>query len=119
MLAQHFTPHGFAVAAVAVRSSSQATFPAQVHDGKAAVRWLRAHALRYHLDPGRFAVMGNSSGGWLASMLGVTGGVASLEGDLGRAAGPAGSRPSSTCTAPPTSCRWTSTCCPAAAPSST
>jgi acetyl esterase/lipase len=83
VLAQHFTPHGFAVAAVAVRSSSQATFPAQVHDGKAAVRWLRAHARRYHLDPGRFAAMGNSSGGWLASMLGVTGSVGSLEGDLG------------------------------------
>jgi acetyl esterase/lipase len=83
VLAEHFTPHGFAVAAVAVRSSTQATFPAQVHDGKAAVRWLRAHARRYHLDPGRFAAMGNSSGGWLAAMLGVTGRVASLEGDLG------------------------------------
>jgi alpha/beta hydrolase fold len=113
VLAQHFTPHGFAVAAVAVRSSSQATFPAQVHDGKAAVRWLRAHARRYHLDPGRFAAMGNSSGGWLAAMLGVTGGVARLEGDLGprgwsgtvARANPAtyASRddpPSSSCTAP-------------------
>jgi acetyl esterase/lipase len=83
VLAEHLAPHGFAVAAVAVRSSTQATFPAQVHDGKAAVRWLRAHARRYHLDPGRFAAMGNSSGGWLAAMLGVTGGVAGLEGDLG------------------------------------
>jgi len=91
------SPHGFAVAAVAVRSSSQATFPAQVHDGKAAVRWLRAHARRYHLDPGRFAAMGNSSGGWLAAMLGDTGGVARLEGDLG----PRGCGPVRTFTGPP------------------
>jgi acetyl esterase/lipase len=74
---------GFAVAAVAVRSSGQARFPAQVHDGKAAVRWLRANAARYGLDADRIAVMGNSSGGWLASMLGATAGVVALEGDLG------------------------------------
>jgi hypothetical protein len=49
VLAQRFAPHGFAVAAVAVRSSSQATFPAQVHDGKAAGHLGRAGAPS---DPG-------------------------------------------------------------------
>lgn len=82
-LAEQLAPHGYAVAAIAVRSSTQAAFPAQVNDGKAAIRWLRQHARRYRLDPRRFAAMGNSSGGWLAAMLGVTGGVRALEGTLG------------------------------------
>lgn len=82
-IAQALAPHGYAVAAVAVRSSSQAVFPAQVNDAKAAVRWLRANAAEYRLDPGRFAAMGNSSGGWVAAMLGVTGNDLGLEGSVG------------------------------------
>ncbi|WP_406690979.1 alpha/beta hydrolase [Saccharopolyspora sp. ID03-671] len=82
-VARALCARGYAVAAVAVRSSTQGRFPAQVHDGKAAVRWLRAHATRYGLDGARIAVMGNSSGGWLASMLGATAGVVGMEGDLG------------------------------------
>lgn len=74
---------GFAVAGVSVRSSTQAVFPAQVHDIKAAIRWLRAHAVDYQLDPNRFAMMGTSSGGWLTEMATLTGGVASLEGTVG------------------------------------
>jgi acetyl esterase/lipase len=81
--AEELTALGFAVAGVSVRSSSQARFPAQLFDGKAAVRWLREHAHRYHLDPRRFAIMGNSSGGWLASIVGTTGGVRELRGDVG------------------------------------
>ena len=46
-----------------VRSSDQAKFPAQVHDVKAAIRWLRAQAGQYNLDKDRFATMGTSSGG--------------------------------------------------------
>ena len=49
-----------------------AALPA-VQDGKAAVRFLRANGGKYHLDPGKFAVWGNSAGGYLAAMLGVTG----------------------------------------------
>jgi acetyl esterase/lipase len=82
-IADRFTPLGYAVAGVSVRSSSQATFPAQLYDGKAAVRWLREHARRYNLDPHRFAIIGNSSGGWLAAIVGTTGGVRSLRGDVG------------------------------------
>ena len=52
-------------------------------DVKAAIRYLRANAAQYNLDPTRFASMGDSSGGWVASMAALTGGVADLEGNLG------------------------------------
>ena len=81
--AQALCAHGYAVAAVAIRSSFQAQFPAQLHDAKAAVRWLRANAETYNLDAGRIAAMGNSSGGWTATMLGVTSDVPSTEGSVG------------------------------------
>jgi len=82
-LAGILNPKGFAVAGVAIRSSANARFPAQLYDMKAAIRWLRAHAGRYRIDPRRFAVMGESSGGWTAAIAGVTGGARSLEGDVG------------------------------------
>ena len=74
---------GYAVAAIEYRMSSEARFPAQIEDCKAAVRWLRANAAKYGLDPSRLAAWGESSGGHLASMLGVTGGVKDLEGSSG------------------------------------
>jgi acetyl esterase/lipase len=58
-------------------------FPAQLFDVKAAVRWLRANAATYSLDPERIAAWGGSAGAHLASLLGTTGGVADLEGDIG------------------------------------
>lgn len=82
-LAQIFTPHGYAVAGVDIRSSSQVTFPGQVSDIKAAIRFLRTNAERYHLDPGHFGAAGDSSGGWAAVMAAVTGDVPALEGDIG------------------------------------
>lgn len=82
-LAVEWVPQGYAVVGLNVRSSSQANFPAQVHDVKAAIRFLRAHAADFGLDPDRFATMGNSSGGWVATMAALTSGVAELEGDLG------------------------------------
>jgi acetyl esterase/lipase len=75
MVAAQFNPAGFAVAGVSVRSSTNAQFPAQVHDINAAVRFLRKHARRYGLDPRRIGVMGDSSGGWTATMAGLTGDV--------------------------------------------
>lgn len=63
---------GYAVAAANYRLSWEAIFPAQVHDVKAAVRWIRANARRYHLDPDRIAAWGGSAGGYLASMLGTS-----------------------------------------------
>jgi acetyl esterase/lipase len=82
-LAPHFNAEGFAVAGVSIRASTNEPFPAQVHDIKAAVRWLRANAGDHGIDPERIAVLGNSSGGWAATMAGVTGNVPELEGDRG------------------------------------
>lgn len=67
---------GFAVASVEYRFSNVATWPAQIQDVRGAVRWLRAHAAQYGLDPDRFAAWGESAGGQLVSMLGTAGGVA-------------------------------------------
>jgi acetyl esterase/lipase len=84
-LAPWFTGAGFAVAGVCTRSSGQARFPAQVHDVNAAIRWLRAHAGGHGLDPDRFAIMGDSSGGWTAAMAGLAGDR--LEGAVGETSG--------------------------------
>ncbi len=75
--------HGFAVVAFNYRLSQIAKFPAQIHDCKAAVRWVRAHARQYGLRSDRIAAWGASAGGHLAALLGASGGVADLEGDLG------------------------------------
>jgi acetyl esterase/lipase len=64
---------GYAVASVNYRYSSDAIFPAQVEDCKAAVRWLRANAKKYGYDSERFGVRGSSAGGYLVTMLGTTG----------------------------------------------
>ena len=72
--------HGFAVASVEYRLSQEAKFPAQIEDCKAALRWLRANADMYHLDPDHVGVWGSSAGGHLVAMLGATGGVTELDG---------------------------------------
>jgi len=58
-------------------------FPAQIHDAKAAIRWLRANADAYHLDPDRIGVTGRSAGGHLSLLLGLTDAASDLEGDGG------------------------------------
>ncbi len=63
----------FAVASINYRYSTDAPFPAQVNDCKAAIRYLRANAAKYRLDPNRFGVWGSSAGGYLAAMIGTTG----------------------------------------------
>lgn len=70
---------GYAVASLNYRLSQHARFPAQIEDCKTAVRWLRAHAADYRLDPDRFGAWGASAGGHLAALLGVTGGVTEFE----------------------------------------
>ena len=58
-------------------------FPAQIHDAKAAVRWLRANAGKYHIDPNRIGVTGGSAGGHLSLLVGLTDAKSNLEGDSG------------------------------------
>jgi acetyl esterase/lipase len=77
------TAFGYAVASIDYRLSQQATFPAQIQDCKAAVRWLRAHARRYDLDGAHIGFRGASAGGHLVALLGTSGGVKELEGDEG------------------------------------
>jgi len=69
---------------VGYRLSSEAKWPAQIADCKAAIRWLRAHEKQYGLDTERIAVWGSSAGGHLVAMLGVTGDVKLLEGRVGK-----------------------------------
>ena len=65
--------HGFAMASIEARLRSEAVAPAAIRDCKAAVRWLRANAAKYRIDPDQIGVVGFSAGGHRASMLGVTG----------------------------------------------
>ena len=74
---------GYALASIEYRLSQEAIFPAQMYDLKGAIRWLRAHADQYGLDPDHFGAWGHSAGGHLVAMLGTTGGVKELEGDEG------------------------------------
>ncbi|MBI4624978.1 MAG: alpha/beta hydrolase [Verrucomicrobia bacterium] len=70
-----YTKEGYAVASVNYRLGGDAIFPAQIADCKAAIRWLRAHAHHYDLDPNRFGIWGRSAGGHLVALLGTSGGV--------------------------------------------
>ena len=75
--------HGFAIASVNYRLSPVAKFPAQIHDIKAAIRWLRAHAEEYGYGETYFSIAGASAGGHLAALVGVTNGHVELEGEVG------------------------------------
>jgi acetyl esterase/lipase len=74
-LGEGFVQKGFAVASVGYRLSDEAIFPAQIEDCKAAVRWLRANADKYNLDPDHFGAWGSSAGGHLVALLGTTGDI--------------------------------------------
>ena len=74
---------GFVAVTASYRFAPKYQFPAAVYDVKAAVRWLRANAARYQIDPQRIGVTGDSAGGHLAQFLGVTGGILRFEGDEG------------------------------------
>ncbi|MGO4804782.1 alpha/beta hydrolase fold domain-containing protein [Arthrobacter sp. 2MCAF15] len=69
---EKLTDAGFVVASADYRLSHEAVFPAQLHDAKAAVRWLRNHAADYNVDPARIYAWGDSAGGHLASLVGLT-----------------------------------------------
>ena len=74
---------GYFVAAVDYRLAPNYKFPAQIEDVKCAVRYLRANAAKYNLDPNRIGAWGCSAGGNLAAMLGLTDGIAEFEGSGG------------------------------------
>lgn len=74
---------GYAVASVDYRLTPVAPFPAQAYDIKGAIRFLRAEQTRLGVDAERIAIAGDSAGGHLAALVGVSGGVAELEGDVG------------------------------------
>ncbi len=75
--------NGFAVASVDYRLSPVARFPAQVHDCKAAIRFLRDSAAKYEINAERIGIAGSSAGGHLAALIGVTNNHKALEGDVG------------------------------------
>ena len=78
-----FASKGYVAATVGYRLAPNYTFPAQVNDVKCAVRYLRAHAEKYGLDPDRIGAIGFSAGAHLAMMLGTTNKADGLEGDGG------------------------------------
>ena len=77
---------GYVAITVTYRLAPKYQFPAAVHDTKAAVRWVRANAAKYKIDPSRIGTTGGSAGGHLAQFLGVTAGVKEFEGDGGNQA---------------------------------
>ncbi len=82
-LIRRLAQQGYVAMTVSYRLAPKYPFPAAVYDTKAAVRWLRANARKYHVDPTRIGATGGSAGGHLAQFLGVTAGVKEFEGDGG------------------------------------
>jgi acetyl esterase/lipase len=73
----------YAGVSVGYRLSDEVKWPAQIHDCKAAIRWIRGHAKEYNLDPDHIGVTGTSAGGHLVCLLGLTGNTKELEGSIG------------------------------------
>jgi acetyl esterase/lipase len=82
-VARGFSERGYVAMTVSYRLAPQHKFPAPLNDAKCAVRWLRAHAAGYRVDPDRVGVMGFSAGAHLALLMGVTEPTDGLEGDGG------------------------------------
>lgn len=83
-LARYVESGAYAGVSVGYRLTNEAQWPAQIHDCKAAIRWIKAHAKEYGLDADKIGVWGTSAGGHLVSMLGTSGDVKELEGTLGK-----------------------------------
>lgn len=81
--AAYMATKGYVGACMEYRLSGEARYPAAVHDSKAAVRWLRANAARYRIDPKRVGAAGGSAGGHLVAFLGTTGDRKEFEGQGG------------------------------------
>jgi pectinesterase len=83
-MAIRMAERGYAAATISYRLSTEAPYPAAIVDAKAAVRWVRAHAGEYGIDPRRIAIAGGSAGGQIAALTGVTNGEARFDPDGGR-----------------------------------
>jgi pectinesterase len=81
--AMELARRGYVAATVEYRLSNEAKYPAAIHDLKASIRWLRANAARYNIDPNRIGAIGASAGGHLVALLGVTNGMSSFDGEGG------------------------------------
>jgi acetyl esterase/lipase len=84
-MAMAIASHGYVTASAEYRLSPEALYPAAVYDIKDAIRFLRANAKKFHIDPDRMSVSGTSAGGQLAALSGMTADVRKFEGDIGNA----------------------------------
>ena len=82
-MAQQIANHGYVTATVEYRLSPEAIYPAAVYDLKAAIRFLRANAKHYNIDPTRMAITGSSAGGQLAALIGMTSDIKKFDGNEG------------------------------------
>ncbi len=82
-LAQLIAKQGFVTVAVEYQLGLEAPYPAAVHNIKAAIRWMRANASEYQIDPDKIVIAGSSAGGHLASLVGLTNGMEHFEGEMG------------------------------------
>jgi acetyl esterase/lipase len=81
--AVRYARRGFVVASISYRFAQDAPFPAAVQDAKCAVRWMRANAAKYNVNPDKIAAIGGSAGGYLSMMVGYSSDVPELEGNGG------------------------------------
>jgi arylsulfatase A len=82
-MARYIAEHNYVTVSISYRLSGEAPFPVQIQDCKAAVRWLRANAKQYGIDPDRIGAIGHSAGGHLAALLATSNDVPELEGEGG------------------------------------
>lgn len=82
-LAQLMAKKGFVAMSVEYQLGLEAPYPAAVHNIKAAIRWLRANAEKFHVDTGKIVISGTSAGGHLAALVGLTNGMEKMEGNMG------------------------------------
>lgn len=83
LLTQLIAQHGYVAVTITYRFAPKDKYPAQIHDCKAAVRWLRANAKTYKVDPDHIGAIGFSAGGHLTSLLATTDKNDGLEGEGG------------------------------------
>jgi pectinesterase len=82
-MAQRIALQGYVTVPVDYRLSTEALYPAAIYDIKAVVRWIKVNSERFNIDTARIAIEGNSAGGQLATLVGMTNGIAKFEGNLG------------------------------------